>query len=353
MKGEAPAEATAAAPPETLLDMSPNDRPLPTFLLPGAQKSGTTSLYKALKQHPDCLMSDVKEPNYFTRKSNLVDLDSYRAYFAGTDQPLNRPPTAVGEASTVYMIDENVPGRIHDLLGDEVRFVFTLRNPVDRAVSAYWHLSKKFDELREIEECFDFSSGSRDAVLEEEKRILRRAETEGTIKTRRLQDKYDDYRMPFRYVTNSFYTVHLRRFLEYFSREKMHVLFLHDLRTHPEQTFSRVCEFLGLDASRVPEVIHQKQNRGVVPRKGPLSRLLHAVRPIAARVLPRNQTLIRLFHRLGFKPRPKVPQDLRGRLEPLFEQETLDLENLLDRPVPPAWPRPAGEHGASRSGQTQ
>ena len=120
--------------------------PMPNFLVIGANKSGTSSLYEYLGQHPEVYMSPVKEPLYFSQsgkppignRPDLVlqrdatrTLDEYLALFAGvTDEK------AIGEASTSNLSNPRAPTCIREAL-PEAKLVAVLRHPAERAFSAY------------------------------------------------------------------------------------------------------------------------------------------------------------------------------------------------------------------------
>jgi hypothetical protein len=134
------------------LDPGPVPR-LPTFLVIGAMKAGTTSLYHYLRDHPQVFMPDTKEVNFFNPLRNWRrGVGWYEACFrdaaAGT--------VAVGEASTSYTkypwID-GVPERISDVLG-EVRLIYVVRHPIERMRSQYLHHLVTGQERRPIERAF-------------------------------------------------------------------------------------------------------------------------------------------------------------------------------------------------------
>ena len=126
---------------------------LPNFLLIGAAKSGTSSLYHYFRQHPQIYMSPNKEPSFFAYEGKAIqltgpgdqdfhakrivtDLIDYQALFGDrTNQP------AIGEASILYLYAPDAPARIHHYLPD-VKLMAVLRNPVDRAFSSYAHLRR-------------------------------------------------------------------------------------------------------------------------------------------------------------------------------------------------------------------
>src|SRR5215210_1748036 len=129
---------------------------LPNFLVIGAGKSGTTSLYHYLRQHPDVYMSPVKEPLFFaaeggrirfpgpdgrmiSRAANpgaVTRMKDYRALFAGVSGK-----KAVGEASPQYLYTPEAPLRIKHYV-PEAKLIAVLRNPVERAYSAFLHRTR-------------------------------------------------------------------------------------------------------------------------------------------------------------------------------------------------------------------
>lgn len=125
---------------------------LPDFLLVGAAKSGTSSLYSYLAQHPDVFLPEIKEPNYFAYRGTLLDtkgpkapkiiesllhkktitsLDDYMALYSGASTGQTS-----GDCSPRYLYYGDAPEAIHDLIPD-ARIIVILRNPIDRAYSHY------------------------------------------------------------------------------------------------------------------------------------------------------------------------------------------------------------------------
>jgi hypothetical protein len=114
----------------------------PQAYLIGAQKAGTTSLAFLLQQHPQISVSTPKETHYFSFKFDK-GLEWYRSRFFAIDGNL------LLDASTSYTmanldpsismgVKENVPARIYSLRHD-AKFIYILRDPVERTISAYWH----------------------------------------------------------------------------------------------------------------------------------------------------------------------------------------------------------------------
>lgn len=109
----------------------------PNFFIVGAPKAGTTFLSYYLSQHPDIFMSEVKEPNYFSRIQkqgpSIVydDEDKYLQLFTKS-----KGESIIGEASTTYLYFKGTEDRIYNF-NKEARILISLRNPVERAYSHY------------------------------------------------------------------------------------------------------------------------------------------------------------------------------------------------------------------------
>ena len=118
------------------------DRLLPTVVILGAQKAGTSSLFACLSEHPDVLSPTEKEVHYFDLNF-ARGLEWYRAHFPRRSAPstggTGRGPSEVTlEATPYYLFHPAVPERLPSVLPD-AKFIVMLRNPVDRAYSHYWH----------------------------------------------------------------------------------------------------------------------------------------------------------------------------------------------------------------------
>lgn len=111
---------------------------LPAFLIIGACKSGTTTLYDELAAHPGTFMPSVKEPNILNRGVTPADLRSlYAEHFRGAG-----PRALCGDGSTYYTMQPAYPdvsGKARDLLGPELRLIYIMREPVARIVSHLAH----------------------------------------------------------------------------------------------------------------------------------------------------------------------------------------------------------------------
>jgi hypothetical protein len=118
---------------------------LPDFVMIGAAKSGTTSLYRLLEQHPDIFVPKVKEPEFFARDDRYGDgLESYAAHFAAAG-----PDQIVGEFSTIYSLAPFFPKTAARLAthAPEAKLIYVMRQPVDRAYSFYGQIIKNYQNV--------------------------------------------------------------------------------------------------------------------------------------------------------------------------------------------------------------
>lgn len=124
------------------------DGALPTFILIGAMKCGTTSLHQYLGAHPQICVSDPKEPDFFLRRN-----EHDRAWYT---QCFQESAQAYGEASTNYTkypAYRGVPERMHQLLPD-LKLLYLVRDPIERAVSHYAHNRVDGRESDPVDEAF-------------------------------------------------------------------------------------------------------------------------------------------------------------------------------------------------------
>lgn len=188
---------------------------LPNLICPGAMKSGTSTLYEVLRQHPKVYMS-LKEPHYFSLHFDR-GIKFYRSLFKSSKNEKYR-----ADMTPVYMLLDDVPGLIKDTLGDNIKFIFILRNPVDRAYSAYW--MKKL-ELRDDAETFE------EALALEETRILR-----GKMEL-----------IDYSYKTRGLYAKQIKNFLKYFPKENMYFMIFEDFIKDIEGESKKLFEFLAIE----------------------------------------------------------------------------------------------------------
>ena len=224
------------------------NRIFPSFIIIGSTRSGTTSLYEYLENHPSVLPPIKKETGFFnyaySNNSNW-----YRMYFPTINEKekaekvLNNS-VLTGEATPSYLIDPRVPKRILSLL-PKVKLITLLRNPIDRAISHY-HLNV----LRGIEKL-----SFEEAIKNESERIKSSFENlenknpkdENAISyfLRMLSFKPENY-FKFSYLYSGCYYNHLKNWLDVFPREQIMVIQSEKFFENPKKIFEEVQGFLGL-----------------------------------------------------------------------------------------------------------
>src|SRR5438128_5248126 len=200
-------------------------RPLPDFLIIGAQKAGTTALYSYLRRHPHVSGPSWKEVSFFDRHY-ARGAAWYRGNFPNA---LRTRGALVGEASPSYVFHPLAPERVAALV-PHARLIVLLRDPVDRALSHYHH------EVALGREPLSFD----DALAQEEER------TRGEVE-RMLRDPlyFSDAWWNYTYAARGRYAEQLERWFAAFPRAQLLILTSEELSTEPAATYARVLEFLG------------------------------------------------------------------------------------------------------------
>lgn len=267
----------AAGPPTAALRMTPD------FIVIGGQRCGTTSIFKALADHPQVLRPPVdKGTDYYTLYPEH-GLDWYRGHFplraTAKIRTIGRGGPAAFEACTYYMFH---PFALERLAVDfpDVRLVAMLRDPAERAFSAFKHeLGRGFETEHDFEAALDL----------EEQRL------EGEIQRMQREPEYESHaHRHHAYTSRGEYAVQLQRAFKYFPADQVHVLDSESFFQQPELVYSDLLHFLGL-----------------------------------------RQHLPRRFDQFNARPSSPMPVRAKQRLEQHFLTHDADLADLLHRK--PTW----------------
>jgi hypothetical protein len=210
-------------------------RARPDFLLVGAQRCGTTSLFRALLSHPNVLRANfLKGVNYFDVQSDK-GMGWYRAHFplAATARKHAAPGqdhAQVFEASGYYMFHPHAPHRIAEALPG-VKIVAMVRDPVERAFSAYKHEFARGFETEPLERALDLED---ERVAPELARMLADPTYQSAV-----------YRHQA-YCRRGHYAEQLQRFVELLGPQQVHVVQSELFFTEPVDEYSRLLKFLDL-----------------------------------------------------------------------------------------------------------
>ena len=234
---------------------------LPNFIVVGAPKCGTTSLYYYLKQHHDIYLPERKELHYFTYDDmkNLVagpgdrqilsSICSTRQAYEGYYEKV-KSEKAVGEVSPSYFYFPDISERIIKELG-RVKIIFMIRNPIEKAFSQYMHLVRDNREKKKFG----------DALQLEEKRIK-----EGRA-------------VIWRYAESSLYADRLQKYMETFGKQNIKVILFDDLKSCPAAVMHDVFRYLEVD-DRFQPTTSAIYNRSGRPRLKIVADLLSKTNPI-------------------------------------------------------------------------
>lgn len=208
-------------------------RVLPAFLIIGTQKGGTTSLYRWLGQHPQVVEATRKEVHYFDINYSKGER-WYRGHFPHAAELEARQIT--GEGSPYYMCHPHAPARIARLLPN-VRLIALLRDPVERAISHYFHSQRNGREPLPIEAAMeqeDARINGEYARMQEDGRYISRAH------------RWYSYKARGRYVEQ------LRLALQVFPAEQLLIVRSEDLFQQPQRIFDAACAHIGIRTGFCP-----------------------------------------------------------------------------------------------------
>ena len=287
---------------------------LPNFLIIGAAKGGTTTIFNVLQQHPEVYLHPIKEVGFFWAfgqdiiiqgpgaellKHRIVnDLDQYQALFSHANQK------AVGEATVRYLSDPNSPGLIHRFI-PEAKLIVSLRQPADRAFSAFVR------NLRDgLETIHDFAS-----AVDAERQGLRTGWVFGG------------------YLEKGFYSKHLSRYLEFFDRSQMHISLIEDLRDNPQNLMHDIFQFLDVDDVFEADLSHHYNVSGVI--RNPLLRLIwtrsNQLKAFIRPLLPARLRQKASEWMIRDVEKPVFPPETRAELTEYYRQDIDQLQGLLGR----------------------
>lgn len=290
--------------------------PMPNFLIIGAMKAGTSSLYSYCHQHPEIFMPSNKEPRFFAFENEIVpdnpalkgtvtDLETYKQLFEGVQNE-----KAIGEASPTYLSHPRAPERIKHYIPD-AKLVAVLRHPAERAYSHFLHsVQKGLEPLN--------------ATFEE-------AISTPSVKVGR----YVRHRS---YVSMGFYAQQLQRYFQLFDKDQIRIYLFEDFRNDPVRLAREIYTFLEVDPTFVPRDLESYMQTGI-PRSPLLERLLmpkdnRFVQ--AARSLVPDRVRKRLWNlRVDLTNRnlqkPPLSKATKARLTKGYKDDILHLQTLIGR----------------------
>lgn len=298
---------------------------LPNFLIVGAAKSATTSLWQNLRQHPEIYMHPRKQLNFYALEGqeprfrgpapldgsryDIRTLEQYEMAFAGAGRE-----RVVGEASNLYLYSPAAAERIRRHAPD-TKIIAILRHPAERAYSRFLQLV-----LSGRESITDFTR----ALREEEARVA------------------EGWWPEFHYLRAGLYDQQISRYMDHFPDEQIRVYLYEEISKDMSSVLVEIFDFLGVERSFVPEADIRYSASGIPEKKAvhwSLQRL-RSIRPLAERLLPKACTdgLARRLSEIHRKnlAKPKMPAEARALLLDGYHDDTRRLEKRIHRDLS-AW----------------
>jgi hypothetical protein len=207
---------------------------VPNLIIPGAAKSGTSSLHEYLNMHKDIYMSSDKEPHYFSNDIKYMNNKEEYYNLFQVDQDY----LYYGESSTGYMVFPNVISRIKNEL-EKPKFIFILRNPIDRLYSHYWWLKGVGHETLSFEKAI--------------KKDMHIEPISGNKKGIMGYKNYYQWGLYGKWISN---------YYDEFSRKDIHVITFENLKNNPLETVNSCFDFL--EVSRIDNIKSLQSNKTVI-----------------------------------------------------------------------------------------
>jgi hypothetical protein len=291
---------------------------LPNFLIVGAAKCGTSSLHNYLNQHPDVFMPSyneqgmkVKEPRFLIKDlvkdrlhNGVWDLKSYQALF---NNIVNEK--AIGESTVLYLYYYNEAIKnIKKYLGDDVKIIIMLRNPTDRAYSAFQHVSRGLKEQNSFEEALKIEKGR--------------------------MNKESSLTPMVMYKEMGLYHDMVRAYKENF--KNVHIIFYEDFRDDTEGEIKKIFKFLELSLSVNIDFVSRHNVGGkrwknekikhVFVKNNPLKSALKKAIPKSLRKGVRDKLISASTDKVA-----PMKENTRVKLNEFFKEDVKKLSDLLNR----------------------
>ena len=290
----------------------------PFFLFAGTAKSGTTAIYENLKHHPS-ISIPVKETFFFMR--DVLDFTlPYPCQRPADDLILDQeqynilyPPKSdikYGEIGTgyLYFYNQSIP-LIKEVLGEDVRIMIILRNPIDRAFSSYLHFYKDSHETLTF----------RESIEKERERI---------------SAKWD---FMWHHTSVGFYYQQVKAFLENFKNVK---IFLYDdLKKDPQSLMKEIFTFIEVDSDlKLPEL--RNMNISGAPKNKTFQKLITHENPVKTLLRPafrmifskeQRSRIRKSLKELNIQKIGPMDDSMRTHLKFLYKEDLRNLEKLIGR----------------------
>jgi len=281
---------------------------LPNFIIVGAPKAGTTSLYHYLSEHPEVFMSEPKEVNYFSKIEieqqglyyqdfKAKDLKSYEAIFNSVSNEI-----AIGEGSVSYLFYPETPKKIKATIPD-VKIIILLRDPIERAHSHY---------------LMDFRMGLVNLSFEE---IVYK-----TSDHKKIDLFYQQY------IELGLYYKQIKRYIDTFGNAQIKIFLQEDLKNNTEKVIFDLYSFLDIDNSIIIDT-NQQHNAFSMPKNKVIHQLYssYIIRSLIKTIFTEKikEKIKNIFFER--KKKPKLNYKTKEYLQKIYFEDIKKLESLINQ----------------------
>jgi hypothetical protein len=229
----------------------------PHFIIAGAQKSGTSSLYYYLAQHPNLLASTPKEVRYFDRDDNFRKGKKwYHRSFININR--DKKDFLCFEATPEYLYRSSAAQRIHQEYPN-LKIIIILRNPVKRAYSA-WNMYKHFLEVKRIPQAYAYKKENN--LVTEFFKAKEFPSFENAVDAEMIKIETKSQLEEPGLLRRGTYLPQIKRYHDLFGKDKVLVLGVGDLKQNRKEVLNRILKFLNLEESDWDFLQDEKINIG-------------------------------------------------------------------------------------------
>jgi len=291
---------------------------LPNFLIIGAQKSGTTWVQNCMMAHPQVFLPEgevafFEDPDYCQ-----TGLEKFKKIFENVDNG-----KTIGIKRPNYLAKAACPERIYKHI-PHAKLIVLLRNPLERAISAYFHYMRYgFIPIKDIEQ------GMRKVV----------------------SGCYEDLHLRAKEIIDfGFYYRHLKHYLHFFDRKQMLIMLFDDMQKEPAEFMKRIYRFLEIDDGYAPKCLGSRPQSGIysLARLRMIAlknRLMYRYNTEKTRLYAKesmrysDKSLIlasdlidrSLVSKFAISYPPKISADLKKELALIYREDIAQLEKLLGK----------------------
>lgn len=270
------------------------------FMILGAMKSGTTTLSQILSNHPDVCFCQIKEPHYFSKTSNWQkNIEDYKALY----NPIGNQ--ICGEASTTYTFypkfNKNIWQSLYSF-NPKLKFIYMMRDPVDRIVSQYMHNYLRGRTKESFEEVVSNQSS---------------------------------------YINITRYFIQIKPYIELFGREQVLLLTFEEFIEYKKNSLNKIASFLGIDDSTFKNFDDVYANKSVSGSKRNVrtddfakNTFIQTLKPLLPRsFIKKTGNIIDNFTKVKIEQKPTVSEEMKKVIYDLLILDIREIEKLMGREI--------------------